>query len=247
MVKLMRMLITRPEPDAQATQERLAALEISADIVPLMTRQTLHAHLPPAEGFSALALTSSNALRALSELDATAGLRSKPVYAVGDRTAHEARQLGFDHVIAADGTLDSLVTTIALARLDGPVFYPAGKHLSGDLAHALAPHGLMVVTTPVYEMVAETALPPAIEDQLAEGTFDAILFYSRRTAEIFCALGASAVPEPDRRKLPVICLSENVAAPLIEHHFSRVLLADHPSEDAMMALALAFARDQTGP
>jgi len=247
MVKLMRVLITRPEPDAQATQERLAALEISADIAPLMTRQTLRAHLPPAEGFSALALTSSNALRALSELDATAGLRNKPVYAVGDRTAHEARQLGFDHVIAADGTLDSLVTTIALARLDGPVFYPAGKHLSGDLAHALAPHGLMVVTTPVYEMVAETALPPAIEGQLAEGTFDAILFYSRRTAEIFCALGASAVPEPDRRKLPVICLSENVAAPLIEHHFSRVLLADHPSEDAMMALALAFAREQTGP
>ena len=177
MGKLMRMLITRPEPDAQATQERLAALEIEADIAPLMTRQTLPAHLPPAEGFSALALTSSNALRALSELNATTELVDKPVYAVGDRTAHEARQLGFNHVVAADGTLDSLVTTIALARLDGPVFYPAGRHLSGDLAHALAPHGLMVVTTPVYEMVAETALPTAMIGKLVAGSFDAILFY----------------------------------------------------------------------
>jgi len=242
----MRMLVTRPEPDAQATCERLAALDIAAEIAPLMTRQTLPAHLPPPEGFAAIALTSSNALRALSDLGATAGLQDKPVFAVGDRTAHEARQLGFSQVSAADGTLESLATTIALARLDGPVFYPAGKHLSGDLAHALAPHGLMVVTVPVYEMVAETSLPPQIAGQLTAGSFDAVLFYSRRTAEIFCTLAAPVTAEAVRRQLPVICLSENVATPLIEKHFSRVLLADHPSEEAMMSIALAFAREQTG-
>jgi uroporphyrinogen-III synthase len=31
---------------------------------------------------------------------------------------------------------------------------------------------------------------------------------------------------------------------LIAAHFARMSLADHPSEDAMMALALAFAREQ---
>jgi uroporphyrinogen-III synthase len=207
----MRVLVTRPEPDAQATQERLAALDIVAEIAPLMTRQNLHAHLPPPQGFAALAVTSTNALRALAETASLAPLLDKPTFAVGDRTAHEARQLGFRRVSAAEGTLESLATAIALARLDGPVFYPAGKHLSGDLAHTLAPHGLMVVTVPVYEMVAETTLPP-----------------------------------DTRRNLPVICLSENVAAPLIDHHFSRVLLADHPSDEAVLALTLAFAREQTG-
>lgn len=247
MGRLMRMLITRPEPDAQATRERLAALEIDADIAPLMSRQTIQAHLPPPQGFAALALTSTNALRSLADLAPLDPLLEKPVFAVGDRTAHEARQLGFSAVKAADGTLDSLATTIALARLEGPVFYPAGKHLSGDLAHALAPYGLMVVTVPVYEMVAEAALPESISRALAESSYGAILFYSRRTAEIFCALGASAIPLDRRRKLPVLCLSEKVAEPLLEHHFSRVLLADYPSEDAMMALALAFVREQTAP
>jgi uroporphyrinogen-III synthase len=246
MEPLMRMLITRPEPDAQATQERLAALDIIADVVPLMTRQNLHAHLPPPEGFAALAVTSTNALRALAETASLAPLLHKPTYAVGDRTAHEARQLGFDNVVAAEGSLDSLATTIALARLDGPVFYPAGKHLSGDLAHAMAPHGLMVVTVPVYEMVAEAALPADVAAALSAGQYGAILFYSRRTAEIFCSLVSGVVAPADRRTLPVICLSENVASPLLENHFSRVLLADHPSEDAMLALALAFAREQTG-
>ncbi len=242
----MRVLVTRPEPDAQATQERLAALDIVAEIAPLMTRQNLHAHLPPPQGFAALAVTSTNALRALAETASLAPLLDKPTFAVGDRTAHEARQLGFRRVSAAEGTLESLATAIALARLDGPVFYPAGKHLSGDLAHTLAPHGLMVVTVPVYEMVAETTLPAETATGLASGQFGAVLFYSRRTAEIFCGLVADILPPDTRRNLPVICLSENVAAPLIDHHFSRVLLADHPSDEAVLALTLAFAREQTG-
>lgn len=243
----MRMLVTRPEPDAQATQERLAALGIASEIAPVMARQTLHAHLPPPEGFAAVALTSTNALRALADLVTLEPLLQKPVFAVGERTANEARQLGFTDVTAADGELGSLVTTIALARLEGPILYPAGKHLSGDLAHALAPQGLMVVTVPVYEMVAEPTLPESICTELASDKFGAALFYSRRTAEIFVSLIEQSVPVDARRTLPVICLSENVARPLLDAHFNRVLLADHPSEDAMMALALAFAREQTGP
>ena len=42
----------------------------------------------------------------------------------------------------------------------------------------------------------------------------------------------------------MLCLSEAVAEPLLAAHFVRVGLADHPSEEAMMALALSFARDQ---
>jgi uroporphyrinogen-III synthase len=242
----MRMLITRPEPDAEATRERLAALDIAAEIAPVMTRQTLQTNLPLTAGFTGIALTSINALRALDDMGALDKLRSVPTFAVGDRTAHEARQHGFDTVSAADGTLESLATLIALARPAGPVFYPAGKHLSGDLAHALAPRGIMVVTTPVYEMVAETVLPDSIRTDLAAGRFGAVLCYSRRTAEIFCALVADVIAPEARRQLPIICLSENVAQPLLEHRFSRVLLADHPSEEAMMSLALAFAREQTG-
>jgi uroporphyrinogen-III synthase len=239
---MMRMLVTRPEPDAQATLERLLALDIDAMAAPLLTRENLDTHLPGPEGFAAMALSSTNALRALAERDALGPFLDKPVFAVGDRTAHEARMLGFTQVVASAGTLESLVTAIALARLEGPVFYPCGKHLSTDLAHALAPQGLMVATVPVYQMVAATALPVGVFDDVG-----AVLLYSRRTAEIFCALASEVIPLEHRRELALLCLSENVAAPLIEQHFNRVHLADHPSEEAMMALALAFSREQIAP
>lgn len=242
----MEMLITRPLPDAEATRERLNALGIEADIAPMMSRQNLPFHVPSPEGFAAIALTSTNALRSLVDANLVAPFVDKPLFAVGDRTANEARALGFKDVTAAEGTLGTLVTALARAKPAGPIFYPAGKHLSGDLAHALAPHGHMVVTVPVYEMVAEEAITPDVAAKLVAGQFGAALFYSRRTAEIFCDVVSPVLAPELRRALPVLCLSENVASPLLKHHFSRVLLADHPSEDAMMTLALAFAREQSG-
>lgn len=240
------MLVTRAEPDAQATLERLAALDIPAVAAPLMVRQAVPAHLPPPEGFAALVVTSANALRALVDLDLLERVLHLPVFAVGDRTAHEARMLGFATVTSASGALEDLVATLAVARLDGPVLYPAGRHLSADLAHALAPLGLMVATVPVYEMVGVDALPDDALAGLADGRIGAVLHYSRRSAELFCA-AADALEPGQRRSIAQLCLSEAVAAPLLEHKFGRILLADYPSDEAMMALALAFAREQTAP
>lgn len=242
----MRLLVTRPEPDAQSTADKLAAIGVDSLLAPMMLRQTIAARFPSPSGFAALALTSTNALRALEELGILPDLIGIPVFAVGERTANAAKALGFGHVTTAEGTLDTLVTAIALARLSGPVLYPAGKHLSGDLARALAPHGLMVVTVTVYDMVAQSALPDEAAAALEHGSLGGALIYSRRTAEIFAQLAGAILPPARRRGLPMLCLSENVASALIEQHFSRVLLADHPSEEAMMALALAFSREQTG-
>jgi uroporphyrinogen-III synthase len=121
------------------------------------------------------------------------------------------------------------------------VLYAAARDQAGDLAKALAPHGVMVITTPVYAMNPAPALSPSLTGRLAGGQLDAALFYSRRTAVTFTELASAT---RDRSRLGMLCLSEAVAEPLLAAHFVRVSLADHPSEESMMALALSFARDQ---
>jgi uroporphyrinogen-III synthase len=145
--------------------------------------------------------------------------------------------------MSAQGSLDDLVTLLATAGVAGPVFYPAARQQAGDLAKALAPHGVMVITAAVYEMVPAARMSPATLGELESGAIDAALFYSRRTAETFIELTGGL---RDKAKLGMLCLSENVAAPLLGAHFVRVSLADHPSEEAMLGLALSFARDQNG-
>jgi uroporphyrinogen-III synthase len=239
----MRMLVTRPEPDAAETVARLAALGIPALAVPLLERVTLETSLPEPRGFAALALTSANALRALEERKAIAPFRDLEVFAVGDRTAEAARRLGFNRVVSAGGSFADLIQQIGSRGLAGPVFHPAARQQSHDLARALAPFGLMTITTEIYEMHARTALPDAVLAELADGGIGAALFYSRRTAETFAAL-ARPLDAAARRRLGLLCLAEAVAAPLLADRFARIAVAEHPSEKAMLALALTFARGQ---
>jgi len=244
--KMSLMLVTRPEPDAQSTIQRLEALGIAAAAGSLMSLDVLETSLPPADGFAAMALTSTNALRALAERDALADYHNLPVYAVGPRTAFAARELGFQQVTDTGGTFEELVNVLSRTPLGGPVFYPAGRHLSGDMAKALAPFGIMVVLARVYDMVPVEALPDATAAGLRDGSIGAVLLYSRRTAELFVAAMAERLDRERRSALAMLCLSEAVAEPLIEAHFTRISLADRPDEDAMMTLALAFAREQNG-
>ena len=238
---MVRMLVTRPEPDASETAARLNALDIETVIDPLLIAETLETKLPETAGFAALAVTSANALRALHDRGDLSGYVRLPVYAVGDRTAETARRLGFGNVTSARGNANDLVTLLAEAGVQGPILYPAAKQRGADLGKALAPHGVMVITAPVYDMVPSTGLRETTTAALASGAVSAALFYSRRTAETFATLAAGL---RDRTKLGMLCLSETVAAPLVAAHFVRVALADHPSEEAMLGLALSFARDQ---
>ena len=232
---MVRLLVTRPEPDASETAARLRALDIEAVVMPLLFAETLATTLPPTPGFAALAITSANALRALHERGEIARLQTLPVYTVGDKSAAVAREFGFPDVVSAGGDARDLVALLANAGVSGPVLYPTARHQAADLAKALAPHGVMVITVAVYEM------NPAPQLSADLGGFDGALFYSRRTAETFTRLAPAST---DRARPGMLCLSEAVAEPLIAAHFVRVSLADHPSEEAMMALALSFARDQ---
>ena len=238
------MLVTRPDTDAARTQARLGALGIDSEALPLLDCVPLASSLPEPKGFAALAVTSANALEALHRRGVLGGFLGLKVFAVGERTAATARELGFADVVATGGTLDHLVAAIAGAELQGPVFYPSARHPSGDLARSLAAFGVLVVTTRVYDMRMIEAVPDGVVKRLNSGRFAAALFYSKRTAEAFVSLLGSRLEARAKSRLGMLCLSEQVASPLIAARFIRIGLADHPNEAAMMALALSFARDQ---
>ncbi len=235
--------MTRPEPDASDTAARLEALGIEPVVAPMLAYEPLVADLPDPSGIAALAITSANALRALDVDTAIGAYRHLPVYAVGDRTADLADALGFAMVTSAGGAIGDLVELLAHARIAGPIFYPAGREHTVDLGRSLQDLGKTVVTVPVYAMNPVARLDEPVVAQLRGGDIVAGLFYSRRTAEAFVAATDGVLDGPTHKRLGVLCMSEAVAAPLVDAHFVRVGLAERPDEDAMMGLALSFARD----
>src|SRR5690606_2376578 len=90
----LSMLVTRPRPDLEETMARLEAIGITAIACPLLTMQPRPAALPRPDAMAGLVATSANALRALDVMGALAPYRHLPVFAVGDKTASQARTLG---------------------------------------------------------------------------------------------------------------------------------------------------------
>lgn len=167
----MRILVVRPQPGANATAGRLAALEHEAVVYPLLeTRAT--AWTLPAQTFDAVILSSAAAVRHAGPVaDALKGL---PAHTVGDATAAAARAAGWAAVTAGPGTMQGLLAGL----LAGPARH--FLHLAGaDLTPVAVPAALSLTRVTVYET---PLLPlPALPD------VDAVLLHSPRTAAQFAA------------------------------------------------------------
>lgn len=244
MAGAIKLLVTRPEPDAGRTALALEALGIVPILAPLLVATPWDTPLPNPDAYSAIALTSPNGARFFLACNPDVAMREKPVFAVGAATAEIVRNAGFVQIRAAEETLTSLANLIAKTHNGGTILHAGGRDLSGDLGAALAPHAIPVLAITLYAMEQAKALPPALHEAILNGEIAGGLFFSRRTAEAFVRLFTKDDAEPLKHDFACLCISDNCAAPLKENNFLDVRVALHPDHESMMALAHAFARNQ---
>jgi uroporphyrinogen-III synthase len=227
---MMRVLVTRPARAAKRTAEKLAALGHEAVVDPLLTIEPVP--FEPAWGaFRAAAITSANAIEAAGR-EKLAPYVSLPLFAVGAESAAAAREAGFRETIACGGDARSLARTLRAQLPAGArVLYLAGAERAQNLAALAAPAEIEIETKVVYRAVPAARFRTETLVHLSEGRIDAVLHYSRRSAEIFLRL----VPPETAAALVHLCLSDAAAAPLAQAGFDAKVAA-HPDEDALFAL-----------
>jgi uroporphyrinogen-III synthase len=231
----MRVLVTRPEPEGERTVEKLRALGHEAWLVPLLRIEVVDADFG-AGPWEAVLFTSANAVRAIAVHRRFAALAGLPAYTVGARTRAAAAAVGFSPVASADGDVGDLVALVAaqLASPTKPLIYLAGDHRAGDIASALRSKGLRIETAVVYRAVMVENLPPPVESLLAQGRFDAVLHYSPRSSAAFVAALSAAGIGDLSIKIKHLCLSSEVAAPLLAAGARMVEVAGEPTENALL-------------
>jgi uroporphyrinogen-III synthase len=234
----MRLLVTRPEPDAERTARALRSRGLQAIIAPLMRMEPI-ADAPIGEGpWSAIAFTSANAVTAVTAHPLKAKLLGVPVFTVGARTEEAARAASFEHVQSAYGDVAALAALMVarVAERTKPVLYLAGEDRAGDLEGLLGEYGIATRTVPIYRAVLATRLPESARSALAQDRIDGVLHYSRRSAEAFVrAIEADQLREQGLA-LRHLCLSAEVAAPLVAAGAERVEVARRPDQQALFEL-----------
>jgi len=228
----VRILLTRPEPDARRTAEALRARGHAVAVVPLMRIEALSDPDLGNGPWAAILVTSANAARA--RFDQWHGV---PVFAVGRRSAQAMRMAGFADVISADGNVDDLTHLVATRMKPGaPLLYLAGAERSGDLAGDLRSRGFSVHTAVVYRAVAVENMSRPMADALAGG-IDGVPHFSRRGAEAYVKAARGADLREGALIKPVhFCLSARVAAPLLQAGAVNVRVAARPEEAALIEL-----------
>jgi uroporphyrinogen-III synthase len=231
----MRLLVTRPEPDATRTADALRARGHEVLVAPLLVTQTIAADF--AGPYDGVLMTSANAARAIAAHPRARELTGLSCFTVGARTAEAARDAGFAHVHSADGALADLVELIASrTQRDSRLLYAAGEDRAGDPAADLATRGIGVDTVVVYRAVAAEKLPPHLVQALRENALDAVLHYSRRSTTTLVALTGNAGLLKELIALSHCCLSDEVAAPLRAVGAGRITVAARPDEASLFAL-----------
>jgi uroporphyrinogen-III synthase len=227
----MRILVTRPLEDGEAIAETLRAMGHQPLLAPLLRTDFHDGPEPDFAGVQAILASSANGIRALTRRTAR---RDLPIFAVGPQTADEAQRAGFIEVRNADGDAKALAeATMRWTAPDkGALLHVCGEEAPGTLGDTLAGHGFTVRRCALYAVHAARQLPAEVQAALEERALDAALFFSPRSARVFCEL-AEGLPLAG---LAAFCISPVTAKVLKESVFSQVAVASQPNQAALLAL-----------
>ncbi len=238
MQPVVRILVTRPEPDATELAARLARDGHQAICAPLLTVEAVPGWRLPVAVPQALLATSRHALALLARHDDAAALLGIPVFTVGNATAAAARELGWAKIVAATGTAQDLIAVVAAGcdPRSGPLLHARGADITVDLAAALTPLGFTVYAPVLYGTHPVSTMPLAMQVGLGANALDAAILLSAKTARTYAALLTAAGLWHTTRNLAHYCLSEVVAEVLNSLGPCTVKVPETPDLEQLIAV-----------
>lgn len=232
----VRLLITRPREEGEATARLLAKRGHETLLAPLLSISLRDDIGFPSGPFDGLIITSSNALRFLEARGRLGQFLNLPLAVVGARTAAFARALGFHDLPVIAKTVDELIGAFAATDRGGHFLYVRGREVRRDLAHDLARPHRTIEEFIGYEAKANPFLAKSVKSSLQSGEIDGVLLYSPRTARIFAEAACKAGLAEYLSTVRAYCLSAEVAAALCPLSFAELLTASPPTEEMLLAL-----------
>lgn len=233
----MKVLITRPDADANPLADLLATKQVDSLTDPMLHIHWIDGPSLELDQVQGLLMTSANGVRAFSKRNQE---RHIPVYAVGDATRREADRSGYLKTHTASGDVEALAQLVLeLAKPeDGALLHCAGTRQAGDLAGMLSEHGFIYRREVLYEAKAAQCLQAPTIAALKNHELDGVLLFSPRTATIFmnCLENSGCAPRPDQ--LTAYCLSQAVADRVQARGWTRVKIARKPTQDALIEIVL---------
>ena len=241
----MKLLVTRPEPDASHQGAELGALGHRAIVEPMLDIVFGEDQTLDLEGVQALIATSRNGLRALERMASIEAACKLPLFAVGPASAEKARALEFSKIHQGPGDGRGLAALVreTVDPKAGALLHLAGAYLAGDLKGRLEAAGYEMRQPVLYKAQAREKLSDRARQALGAGDIEGVILMSPRTATIYARLVAESGVAEAAGQAVHFCLSATVAEKLAGPLGRNVQISDGPHTDDLLALIAREAAD----
>lgn len=208
----MHILFTRPEIDSVYSAKKLIQLGHQVSVFPILNivkKKIIDINFT---NYNSVVFTSSNAVLCLDQ-NIQSNVRC---FCVGEVTAVQAKQKGFNNIITAGGNYLQLKETILniTDKNDGKFLYIRGEDIAHNLEEDLKASGYRIDSVINYT----TSLNPDFDQKtlkiLKDQSIDLIFVYSNRSAAHLSQLIFNNGLESKCSSIQLRSLSENVFFPL---------------------------------
>ena len=216
------VLIPRRLDKLSATSARVAALGYESVPFALLDFEALPCQMPA--DVQAIVVTSSAALEAMprSEL---------PVYCVGEQTAREAQEYGFNIQHIGSGNAADLAEWIGLNLPPQHLYHPTAEGSESQWYQGLQTLGFQITPAHVYKKSFATELPTEVVCCLTENKVSFTLVFSAKSAQVLKDL-CQKYNLPLSTLGTIVAISNKVAEQFAEQH--TIMVAKQPNLQEML-------------
>lgn len=220
----MAILVTRPEPGATRTANRLRAMHFSPFILPLSKTYSLQVN--ESRLICDVVIATSEAVFLHSEKNLLSKLCEKVLYCVGTRTAEAAQMAGFKNIAYIARDIFDLVQSLDCGA-NTRLLYLAGRIRRPDLENMLETKFPNINILEVYD-TKPIILNEQQKAQLPD-KIEAVMLYSA-----MAATGLTQIEQYMNESTVLLCLSSRIANAIPKAILSVPVIAYEPNEEAML-------------
>lgn len=225
-------LLTRPIKQSIILQNDLMKLGIDSFIEPIIKIKKNKFKPIAIQDDDLLLITSFNAL----EIFATQySIKSLKIAMVGYKSSLFAKSLGFNNIIKVTNNIFELIFFIKSEIPNNTkIIYPRSEHISFDVKNLLYQYDLNELL--LYKSVPSKKLSDKLVDMIRNQKISRILFFSKRTVDIFIKLANNKEMIKYLSFIEVLVMSNNIARQLEQINWKKIIIAKNPTKSSMLEL-----------
>ncbi len=162
--------------------------------------------------------------------------KNTKIFAIGPHVSKALAIAGCKNIIITSKDSISLLKNLKSLKLEKNKFiYFSSNIVNEDFFAAAKKMKMSIKKIIVYKTIPIKNFTKKLSDSFLFGNISAVTFYSKFSAEIFLKLTLKSKITHKTKRLPMYCISDRVAQPLVRNKYSKVYIAKQPSEKSLIA------------